>query len=78
MLEILLAKEVESGPHHQKVANQEPVGTNFRSNRTEIKGNNCAYGNSGFWAIDDYGRGIHSFCGLRVISHATCKVPSVC
>jgi len=78
MLEILLAKEVESGLHHRKVANQELVGTNFRSDGTDIIGNNCAYGNSGFWAIDDYGRGIHSFCGLQVILHATCKVSSVC
>jgi len=78
MLEIRLPKEVESGPHHRKVANEELVGTNFRSDGTDIKGNNFAYGNSGFWGIDDYGRGIHSFYGLRVILHETCKVPSVC
>ena len=77
-VQILRTEAVESEQQHRYVGKQGPVGTNYRPDSIDTIGNNWTNTNGGFRGIDDYGSGICRFQALRVISHATCKEPSVC
>ena len=77
-VQILRTEAVESEQQHRYVGKQRPVGTHFRPDSIDTIGNNWANISGGFRGIDDYGSGIRRLRALRVISHATCKVPSVC
>jgi len=77
-VQILRGDAVESEQQHRYVGKQGPIGTNFWPDSIDTIGNNWPNINGGIRGIDDYGSGIRRFRALQVISHATCKVPSVC